>query len=675
MATIFLHTIEEIQALSVLDGDYQLANDIDASDTVNWNAGLGFAPIYNFRGTLNGNGYTISNLFIKRDTFDNIGMFSYTYYATISNLNFTNVDMSGDTFTLAVVAAVSDYTTFNNVTVQGTLSGAYEVASISGRCTNGTFSNCHCSVSIDCTFNTGGLVGTSSTCDFQDCSAEVTMINASSNVGGLIGSNSQGVNNITNCTSSGTITSSSTEFLGCIGGLCGISNSIISFCSSSVDIVLSTPGSIDETINIGGFVGLTGIGKIEYSFSTGNVTSFTEITSSGIYLGGFVGNSTNCNMYGCYSTGNVSCSKGVNSIGGFIGRISMNGLGSCDLCYSSGEVTGNGNIGGFAGTIFLGSNDSHITGCSSTGNVIGVLSSYSTNCGGFIGVIESSSSISYELISKCKANGNITSSGTGTIGGFVGDFTISTINDCFATGNISNTGSDVNICGGFVGRKTLSSVTKIVRCYSTGLVSSLLNDTVGGFSAIGDSANIKSCYWDKETSGQLVSSGGTGKLTTEMKTQSTFISDSTYPWDFSIVWNIQESLEYPVFLIFFVTYDSNGSTSGSVPVDGRQYLFASNATVLTQNNLEKTGYIFYDWNTISDGTGLRYSPGNTCYMDSDKILYAQWQEDPGPSYWDTQASGIQTSPEGQGKTTNEMKIQQTFQDWKFNEVWYLNEAK
>ena len=53
-----------------LAGDYTLANDIDASATSGWNGGLGFVPIgtfgSGFSGSLDGQGFTISNLFINR---------------------------------------------------------------------------------------------------------------------------------------------------------------------------------------------------------------------------------------------------------------------------------------------------------------------------------------------------------------------------------------------------------------------------------------------------------------------------------------------------------------------------------------------------------------------------------------------------------------------------------
>jgi len=41
---------------------YELANDIDASDTVTWNGGEGFVPITSFEGQLDGKGHKIVNL-------------------------------------------------------------------------------------------------------------------------------------------------------------------------------------------------------------------------------------------------------------------------------------------------------------------------------------------------------------------------------------------------------------------------------------------------------------------------------------------------------------------------------------------------------------------------------------------------------------------------------------
>ncbi|TAL67530.1 MAG: T9SS type A sorting domain-containing protein [Bacteroidetes bacterium] len=75
----------------IIEGDtllyYKLINDIDASDTRNWNVGdhdrnpdtpdepMGFKPLY-FSGQIDGNGHIIKELFINRPSEENIGLFS-----------------------------------------------------------------------------------------------------------------------------------------------------------------------------------------------------------------------------------------------------------------------------------------------------------------------------------------------------------------------------------------------------------------------------------------------------------------------------------------------------------------------------------------------------------------------------------------------------------------------
>ena len=72
-----ISSVEELQAMNAnLTGNYYLTCDIDASATSTWNGGEGFAPIGDytistsyatlanrFRGTFDGCGYTISNLY------------------------------------------------------------------------------------------------------------------------------------------------------------------------------------------------------------------------------------------------------------------------------------------------------------------------------------------------------------------------------------------------------------------------------------------------------------------------------------------------------------------------------------------------------------------------------------------------------------------------------------
>ena len=97
--------VNDLQNMNLdLAGTYWLANDIDASATVGWNGGQGFAPIGNsgdsepFTGTFNGFGHIISGLYINRvitrvapDVY-NLGLFGCINGATIRNVSLTGLD-------------------------------------------------------------------------------------------------------------------------------------------------------------------------------------------------------------------------------------------------------------------------------------------------------------------------------------------------------------------------------------------------------------------------------------------------------------------------------------------------------------------------------------------------------------------------------------------------------
>jgi uncharacterized repeat protein (TIGR02543 family) len=74
-----------------------------------------------------------------------------------------------------------------------------------------------------------------------------------------------------------------------------------------------------------------------------------------------------------------------------------------------------------------------------------------------------------------------------------------------------------------------------------------------------------------------------------------------------------------------VTYNGNGSTSGSVPIDSTGYYIGDTVYVSSTGSLLKSGYNFSSWNTTSTGNGISYDPSDTFLMGSTGIiLYAQW---------------------------------------------------
>ncbi|MBE3140295.1 MAG: InlB B-repeat-containing protein, partial [Thermoplasmata archaeon] len=82
---------------------------------------------------------------------------------------------------------------------------------------------------------------------------------------------------------------------------------------------------------------------------------------------------------------------------------------------------------------------------------------------------------------------------------------------------------------------------------------------------------------------------------------------------------------------YFVTYNGNGNTAGTVPVDpSSPYDYGETVTVLgNTGSLVKIqdgiSLLFTGWNTTADGSGTRYIEAGTFNMGSaNVILYAQW---------------------------------------------------
>lgn len=78
---------------------------------------------------------------------------------------------------------------------------------------------------------------------------------------------------------------------------------------------------------------------------------------------------------------------------------------------------------------------------------------------------------------------------------------------------------------------------------------------------------------------------------------------------------------------YTITYNGNGNTGGSVPVDNTQYESLAQVTVLgNTGTLVKTGYLFDGWNTQADGNGTKREAGDTFQIGSANVtLYAQWK--------------------------------------------------
>jgi hypothetical protein len=82
-----------------------------------------------------------------------------------------------------------------------------------------------------------------------------------------------------------------------------------------------------------------------------------------------------------------------------------------------------------------------------------------------------------------------------------------------------------------------------------------------------------------------------------------------------------------------VTYDGNGNTGGSVPVDPTPYEEGQAVTILgNPGNLVKTGSGFIGWNTQADGSGITYTQSQIFTMGPANVtLYAGWPDSHEPN--------------------------------------------
>ncbi len=193
-------------------------------------------------------------------------------------------------------------------------------------------------------------------------------------------------------------------------------------------------------------------------------------------------------------------------------------------------ITGLYDVGGLVGF-----NDGIITNCYITGSVSG----YKT-VGGLVGV-------NGGTIATCYANCNVSGEDhIYNLGGLVGS-NRHWITNCYANGNVS-AGKYSHFLGGLVG----SNIGWVANCYAIGKVSAGVGtDNLGGLTG-GDNiyGHFGNCFWDIETSGQIISGKGIGKTTPEMKDPNTFIDVG---WDFvgesdgpSDVWAQPADGGYPI---------------------------------------------------------------------------------------------------------------------------------
>ena len=243
--------------------------------------GTGFNPINVFSGTLNGQGYKISNLYIYRTEYeDDVGFIKFGKIATIKDLGICGY-IYGNAFECGGFIACANSSIISNCYFEGKIENVL-------------------TTNVDGNWNdvsTGGIVGS------------------------VYASNSKP--KITNCYNKGTIIGP--NHVGGILGYTYLANPSISFCYNSGEIV-ATDGTAGGII---GTVGNSSSTVIE-SYNTANILGVT-------YVGGIIGYMENgSSILACYNSGKINSQQVSSGIGynRWVG-------GTYNYCYNIGELIGN----------------------------------------------------------------------------------------------------------------------------------------------------------------------------------------------------------------------------------------------------------------------------------------------------------------------------------------------
>lgn len=330
--------------------DFVLENDLDSNtagyDTYassNANSGNGWDPIGSssnpFTGSLDGQGYTIADLYIDRTSELQVGLFEYGDGCTIQNFTLDAADISAAENYDASMASGSILArtleppnakpTLTNIDITNlTMSGGYTIGGLFG---DGDVDISDCTVSGTLTQSgetqiagVAGRLRPSATMTNVDCDATLTGSVLSGVVLEVDGAT------VKDCTFTGTFDSANSDNIGGFAGHINNSNYLVKRCKAEVDCV----GAGDN----GGFSRkVEGGGEIRQCSHVGKVE-----TTDGSAVGGFfVSNDSGSSlMKNCKHVGDV---VGAGENGGGIGSYSLSGI-TFEQVFAGGAVNSNSGV-------------------------------------------------------------------------------------------------------------------------------------------------------------------------------------------------------------------------------------------------------------------------------------------------------------------------------------------
>lgn len=204
-----ISTPHQLQLMgAALGSNYELANDIDLTSAMNntseiWatnqqlNTGKGFYQVgaqetgNSFTGSFEGNNYIINNLYINRSNENVIGLFGQAFpnsIRKIQNLGFTNIDITGKNWTGGLIGYAENYR-FKNIFVTGSVnSTGYNVGGIAGEIYSTIIDSAYNGANVTGIYDVGGVTGIAGVSIISN-SYSTGNVSAIAEVGGLVGYN------------------------------------------------------------------------------------------------------------------------------------------------------------------------------------------------------------------------------------------------------------------------------------------------------------------------------------------------------------------------------------------------------------------------------------------------------------------------------------------------------
>lgn len=247
-------TAGDLQQIKTAPSAYfKLISDIDCGN-------LDFYPIEEFTGTLDGDGYTVSNLKLVTRNNSKTGIFNFTNKATVKNINFFNAKMllSG-AYEAGLIASTSGNSTFENIhvrrlTATGNSYGG-EFGGIVGKMwTMSAISGCEVAgadIELPTCPIAGGITGDIRTgCTITGCAFSGNMT-AQSTLGGIVGSTTTGDEIISQCHVDANLKAENT-----VGGIVGFldrSKVMSNYVEGTIEA--TKPSKWNKAVSLGGIAG------------------------------------------------------------------------------------------------------------------------------------------------------------------------------------------------------------------------------------------------------------------------------------------------------------------------------------------------------------------------------------------------------------------------------------